>query len=265
MSWPIKDATKDAVDWSCYQQNSDGSFIDVDAFMAQNPNIKTVILRACWTNGVLDRSYPIYYEAFRKHDVTIVAYLWPNPCRTDMLARWTECLLAASDMPDGLMLDFELTFYQTDEVLTANAEQSFKDAETFDLPVIGYTRGEWWDKHIKTTVELGKYFIVAHYPYFLLDGIWQQCRNHEELHCKLPIDNSFTPYLGRLKKEQVLGWQFSAKGRLKPYPKDMDLDSIIKSIWNKVFTDQPEEPTDDPHTFTVIKQKGDIVHVRDIE
>lgn len=254
MSWPIKDETLDAIDWSWYQQNSDGSFIDVDEFMARNPNVKVVILRATWVNGALDRSYPHYYREFRKHDVIIIAYLWPNPLRTDMLARWTEALLAADDMPDGLMLDFELTFYQSNEVLTDNAEQAWEDAETFDLPVIGYTRGNWWETHIIRTVERGKYFIVAHYPQFMIEGRWQFCRNHADLHAKLPIDNNFTPYLGRLKPEQVLGWQFSAKGRLAPYTKDMDLDSLIKALIDLLF--RPDQnPDPDPKTTTV-----EIIH-----
>ena len=42
----------------------------------------------------------------------------------------------------------------------------------------------------------------------------------------------------------------------------MDSDDIDL---NRKFIDggQFEEPTDDPHHFTVIKQKGDIVHVRE--
>jgi len=262
MSWPIKDETIDSIDWSWWQQHND-KFIDVDEFMAQNPNIKVVILRACWVNGMPDKSYPVYFDAFRKHDVTIVAYLWPNPLRDDIQERW--CIAIGDRIPDGIMLDFELTFYQTNKVLTDNAEQSFKDAEIFQLPVIGYTRGEWWNTHIIRTVEINKYFIVAHYPFFLLDGIWQQCRNHSELHNKLPIDNNFTPYLGRLKKKQVLGWQLSEKGRLAPYKKSMDLDSLIKAIWNKVFKKQPDEPVEEPtnesHTMTAIVPEGDTVEV----
>ena len=250
MSWPTKEETLDAIDWSWYQQNSNGTFIDVDAFMAQNPNIKLVMLRACWCNGVMDKSYAYYANAFRKHDVIIVAYLWPNPLRTDMVARWTEALLTAEEMPDGLMLDFELTFLQTDDVLTKNTEQSFKDAELFNLPLFGYTRGNWWEQHIKTTVEIGRVFIVAHYPHFLLDGVWQQCRNHADLHKNLPIGNSFTPYLGRLKKAQVLGWQISCKGRLAPYKKDMDLDSLIKSQIETLF-EETEQPDPEPERAKV--------------
>ena len=33
MSWPIKDETTDAVDWSFWQQNANGSFIDVELLM----------------------------------------------------------------------------------------------------------------------------------------------------------------------------------------------------------------------------------------
>ena len=239
MSWPIKEETVDTVDWSWWQQNADGSFIDVDAFMAQNPSIKVVILRACWVNGAPDKSYAHYYDAFRKHDVKIIAYLWPNPLRADMQDRW--CVAIGDRIPDAIMLDFELTFYQTDEVLTDNAEQSFKDAEIFELPIIGYTRGNWWEIHIKRTVEIGKMFIVAHYPHFLLDGKWQQCRTHADLHSRLPIGNSFTPYLGRLKKAQIFGWQLSAKGRLRPYLKDMDLDSLIGIEVDRMFGEQPDE------------------------
>ena len=245
MSWPFKELTLDAIDWSWWQQNADKSFIDVDAFMAQNPNIKLVILRACWVNGNPDKSYSYYFDAFRKHDVIIIAYLWPNPLRADMQDRW---LVAIGDrIPDGIMIDFELTFYQTDKVLTDNAEQAFEDAEIFQLPIIGYTRGNWWEIHIKRTVELGKKFIVAHYPFFLIEGKWQQCQNHADLHKNLPIGNSFTPYLGRLKKAQVLGWQVSEKGRLAPYPKAMDLDSMIKAEIEKMFDVQPE-PEPEPET-----------------
>ncbi len=240
MSWLAKEETLDGTDWSWWQQKADGSFIDVDAFMAQNPNIKVVILRACWVSGVPDKSYPHYFDAFRKHDVKIIAYLWPSPIRADIQERW---ILAIGDrIPDAIMLDFELTFQQTDEVLTDNAEQSFKDAEIFQLPIIGYTRGNWWEKHIKRTIEIGRLFIIAHYPYFLLDGKWQQCRTHADLHKHLPIGNSFTPYLGRLKKEQVLGWQISEKGRLAPYPKDMDLDSLLRVAFGKLFENDPIEP-----------------------
>ena len=142
MSWPTKEETIDAVDWSYWQQNADGSFIDVDAFMAQNPNIKVVILRACWVSGVPDKSYPVYFDAFRRHDVIIIAYLWPNPLRADMQERW---ILAIGDrVPDGIMLDFELTFYQTDEVLTDNAEQSFEDAEVFRFGRRAFARLDRW-------------------------------------------------------------------------------------------------------------------------
>ena len=250
MSWPAKEEIVDTIDWSWWQQNADGSFIDVDEFVAQNPNVKVVILRACWVNGAVDRSYAHYANAFRKHKhIKVIAYLWPNPLRTDMIARWTEALLTADEMPDAIMLDFELTFYQTDAVITTNAEQSFKDAVLFDLPVIGYTRGNWWELHIKTTVELGRLFIVAHYPRFLLDGRWQQCRTHADLHRHLPISNSFTPYLGRLKKEQVIGWQICAKGRLAPYAKDMDLDSLLSSwVLSALNGEQPEDPADPKKT-----------------
>ncbi len=240
MSWLAKEETDDSTDWSFWQQNADGSWIDVDAFMAQNPNIKTVILRACWVSGVPDKSYPHYFDAFQKHDVKIIAYLWPNPLRPNMQDLW--CIAIGDRIPDAIMLDFELTFLQSDEVITDNAEQSFKDAEIFQLPVIGYTRGEWWTTHIKRTIEIGKLFIIAHYPYFLLDGKWQQCRTHADLHQQLPIGNSFTPYLGRLKKEQVLGWQVSCKGRLAPYAKDMDLDSLIKADMDKLFGGHTPDP-----------------------
>lgn len=256
MSWPTKAETIDAVDWSYWQQNTDGSWIDVDAFMAQNPNIDTVILRACWVNGAPDKSYPHYFDAFRKHDVKIIAYLWPNPLRTDMQDLW--CIAIGDRIPDAIMLDFELTFYQTDEVLTDNAEQSFKDAEIFELPVVGYTRGNWWEQHIKRTVEIGKVFIVAHYPHFLLDGKWQQCRNHTDLHAQLPIGNSFTPYLGRLKPAQVLGWQVSEKGRLAPYPKNMDLDSLIESKAAVLFNEEQPGP------FVEMKTTIDITHAEPI-
>lgn len=264
MSWPAKEETLDAVDWSFWQQNADGSFIDVDAFVAQNPNIKVVMLRACWVNGAVDRSYAHYANAFRKHKhVKVIAYLWPNPLRTDMIARWTEALRSADEMPDAIMLDFELTFYQTDRVLTDNAEQSFKDAEIFELPVFGYTRGNWWEQHIKRTIEIGKMFLVAHYPYFLLDGKWQQCRTHADLHKHLPIGNSFTPYLGRLKKEQVLGWQISEKGRLAPYLKAMDLDSLIKLEADKMFKEEDPDPTERAEVTITHKGPVDIIVVEE--
>jgi hypothetical protein len=240
MSWPAKEETQDTIDWSSWQQNANGSWIDVDAFMAQNPNIKNVILRACLVNGAPDRSYAHYFDAFRKHDVKIIAYLWPNPIRADIQDRW--CVAIGDRIPDAIMLDFELTFYQTDEVLTDNAEQSFKDAEIFELPVIGYTRGEWWTTHIKRTIEIGKLFIIAHYVFFMLDGKWQQCRNHADLHKHLPISNNFTPYLGRIKRTQVLGWQVSCKARLAPYLKDMDLDSLIKAAIDKLLGDHTIDP-----------------------
>ena len=263
MSWPAKEDTTDAIDWSYWQQNADGSWIDVDEFVTQNPSVKVDILRACCVNGAVDKSYAHYANAFRKHKhIIVIAYLWPNPMRTDMIARWTEALLSADEMPDGLMLDFELTFYQTDEVLTKNAEQSFKDAALFDLPVIGYTRGNWWELHIKTAVERGRLFIVAHYPHFLLDGKWQQCRTHADLHAQLPIGNSFTPYLGRLKKEQVIGWQVCAKGRLAPYAKDMDLDSLLTSwVLNTFGGEQPFLPIDRAQVTVTHKGPVDIIVV----
>lgn len=252
MSWPSKEEIVDAIDWSWYQQNN-GVFIDVDEFVAQNPNVKVVMLRACWVNGTPDKSYAVYANAFRKHeDIVVIAYLWPNPLRTDMIARWTEALLTADEMPDAIMLDFELTFHETDAVLTKNAEQSFRDAELFDLPILGYTRGNWWEIHIKTTVELGRTFIVAHYPYFLINGKWQQCLTHADLHKNLPIGNSFTPYLGRLKPAQTIGWQCSEKGRLAPHaPRAMDLDTFITKMFiewygSDPWADEPTEPDPEP-------------------
>lgn len=257
MSWPSKEKTIDGVDWSWWQQNADNSFIDVDAFMAQNPNIKLVMLRACWVNGAPDKSYPHYFDGFRKHDVIVVAYLWPNPLRSDMQDRWVVAI--GDRIPDGIMLDFELTFNQTDAVLTDNAEQAFEDAEIFQLPVIGYTRGNWWAKHIKRPIEIGKTFIVAHYPHFLLDGKWQQCRNHAELHNNLPIKQDYTPYIGRLEREQVLGWQCSEKGRLAPYTKNMDLDSLIKDGVDKMFGTHPVDPEpDQPTPIELVFKKGEI-------
>ncbi len=249
MSWPSKEEVVDAIDWSWYQQDN-GVFINVDEFVAQNPNVKIVMLRAVWPNGVADKSYAIYANAFRKYkDIVVIAYLWPNPLRTDILARWTEALLTADEMPDAIMLDFELTFHVTDAKLTANAEQSFKDAELFDLPVLGYTRGLWWNQHIKTTVELGRTFIVAHYPFFLIEGKYQQCIRHSDLHAVLPISNSFTPRLGRLKKPQIIGWQVSEKGRLAPHaPRAMDLDTFIRTMFIEWYGSDPwaETPEPDP-------------------
>ena len=253
MTWPTKDETIDAIDWSWWQQKNDGTFLDVDAFVAQNPNVKFVMLRATLVNGLPDVSYKHYADAFSKYpDITVVAYLWPNPLRADMLARWTTALETAEEMPDGLMLDFELTFYQTDDVLTANAEQSFQDVATFGIPYFGYTRGNWWEQHIKTTVEVGRMFVIAHYPYFLVDGKWQQSKRHSDLHKNLPIHNNFTPYLGRIKPEQVLGWQFSAKGKLPPHaPHDMDLDSMHRARVAAHFG-EPAPPPPPPSADTVV-------------
>ncbi|GAG37095.1 unnamed protein product, partial [marine sediment metagenome] len=168
-------------------------------------------------------------------------------------------------IPDAIMLDFELTFLQSDEVLTDNAEQSFIDAEIFELPVIGYTRGNWWEIHIKRTIEIGKLFIVAHYPFFLLDGKWQQCRTHADLHKHLPIGNSFTPYLGRLKKEQVLGWQFSEKGQLVAYLKSMDLDSLIKADMEKLFGGHTPDPLPEKLPMQISYPAGRGVEITEVE
>ena len=248
MTWPIKEETIDAIDWSWYQQGSDGSFIDVDQFVAQNPNVKMVMLRAVWPNGVLDSAYPYFMDAFAQYpDIIRVAYLWPNPLRTDVLARWTTALETPVARPQGLMLDFELTFHQTDDVLTDNAEQAFQDVATFDLPYFGYTRGNWWQQHIKTTVEKNRMFVIAHYPYFLIRDKWQQSRNHGNLHTNLPIHNNFTPALGRIKPEQVLGWQFSDRGKLSPHaPHAMDLDSMLKDRVNAMFREEVPDPTPPP-------------------
>jgi hypothetical protein len=251
MSWPAKEETLDSTDWSWFQQNSDGSFIDVDRFVAENPNVKVVMLRACWPNGAPDKSYAYYANTFRKYpDIVVIAYLWPNPLRSDQPARWTEALLTADEMPDAVMLDFELTFYQTDEVLTKNARESIAEAKKFDLPLVLYTRGNWWEQHIKdASIEQGETFIVAHYPYFLINGTWQQCIRHSDLHANLPIGNSFTPYLGRIKKSQAMGWQCSCKGRLAPYKKDVDLDSLITAMFIAWYGEDPwadTEPDPEP-------------------
>lgn len=273
MSWPKTEDTVDAIDWSWYQQDSsDGSKpIDVDEFCARNPNIKVAILRACWPNGAQDRLYPVYYKAFRRNGLKVIAYLWPNPLRTDMLARWTEALRDPDTgemlLPDAIMLDFELTFQQTDAVITSNAEQSFADAQHFALPVIGYTRGYWWQTHIIRPVERGKQFIIAHYPSFMIAGQQRQLKSHAELHSFLPIDNGFTPYLGtRITKEQTIGWQVSEQGRLAPYTKDMDLDTLLLAWVNETLDDEPTPVPEPPSTAKItLSYPPNLVEVELVE
>ncbi len=249
MTWPSRDQVVDGTDWSWYQQNAGGTPIDVSAFCAQNPNVELFILRAVWPSGVADPLYSVYYDMLIDEGKDVAAYLWPNPIRTmdEMRGNWWTALGSGARVPKVIMGDFELTFFQSDEILTDNAEESFEAWEE-DYPeseVIGYTRGNWWETHIKRTIERGRNFIVAHYPKFLLDGEWRFCRTHADLDRFLPIGNSFTPYIGRMELDQVIGFQFSAKGRLDPYLKDMDLDSINK-VWKDGVYDSGADPDPDP-------------------
>lgn len=247
MSWLSKNELVRGVDWSWYQQNSNGTFIDVGQFVAQNPLVEVFILRACWPNGEPDKAYPYYFDELTARDKKVAAYLWPNPIREDQPVRWQYAI--GDRVPKVIMLDFELTFYQTNAVLTANAEDSFEHAEALfatDSPVIGYTRAAWWAEHITSDIEKDHQFILAHYPYFLQTGTWRQIENFGVLENALPIDNNFTPYMGgRFDHNNVLGWQFSSKGRLASYTKDIDMDSLksvwVKSVWEGALP-PPVEP-----------------------
>jgi len=255
MSWPTKDQLIDAVDWSWYQQNGDRSPIDVPAFCATNPNVEVFILRAAWPSGKADAFYPVYYDALTALDKRVVSYIWPNPIRTldEMRGNWWYAMGQGKRVPRAIMVDFELTFFQEDTALTDNAAATFAalDEDYPDAEIIGYTRANWWELHIKRPIEHGRKFILAHYPLLLIDGKWQQARSHTHLHRNLPIDNNFTPYMGkRFAHESVIGWQFSARGRLAPYQKDMDLDSLkvgwVNSVWKS------GAPADEPFHAEVV-------------
>ena len=55
-------------------------------------------------------------------------------------------------------------------------------------------------------------------------------------------------------------WQWSADGNNRGAEFGVESDDI--DLNRKRTTDDPEEPTDDPHNFTVIAQKGDKVNVQ---
>jgi GH25 family lysozyme M1 (1,4-beta-N-acetylmuramidase) len=260
VSWPDRDFLVRGVDWSWYQQNSNGSYIDVGQFVAQNPAVEVFILRACWPNGVQDAAYPYYYDELTARGKKVAAYLWPNPTRPEQPASWQFAI--GDRVPKLIMLDFELTYYQTDAVLTANAEESFAHASAlFDTHVIGYTASYWWETHIKTDLEKSHQFILAHYPYFLQGGVWKEMENFEVLEKQLPIDNNFTPRMGaRFTHDNVIGWQFSSKGRLPSYNNNMDLDSLKRAWVSLVFEDIPVPPTPLPpatETITILKSTAD--------
>jgi len=272
MAWPELSKTIKAVDVSWYQHDGTDQRrpFDVDLFCEKHPDVELALIRACWPSGKPDAHYPHYFDGFMRNDVKVAAYLWPNPIRpiSEVADNWKRAL--GDRVPDLLELDLELTFYQSDTIITANAKESIERLRILwpDPAVIPYTRATWWDQHITDPDWFRDMrFHLAHYPYITYDqraGKWRVAYSFGEVTSKLPIDNGFTPFRGAaIRQEQVVAWQFTDKGRLAPVRGAIDLDFYsrpwVESVYGD-FADETQEPvgrarvqiTYDPSTTEII-------------
>ena len=139
--------------------------------------------------------------------------------------------------PKGAIKDIELHWNLSKIALTNHESRALDAADKFfGFEVDTYSRASFNDEYLEFGSWLGgRRIIVAHYPLFfpiLGTSKWRQARNHAEVNALLPIDNSFTPYLGRnILRAKVVGWQFSAKGVLPGTTSGTDLVLLITGLF----------------------------------
>lgn len=252
MPWPTIAESIKAIDISYYQNNGGLTRqpFDVDAFVAANPDVGLVIIRALWPGGSPDPHYPHYFDGFTRNGVRVAAYLWPaDP------SKWLAALgdrvpkLIGSDHEDWSgnsdMTPAQLTaeLHRTQD----NLRLSFPAATV--LAKTPYSRGSWLDANIQPSTRVNEYdWWLAHYPYPPYLGGTRQATSFAELDSMLPIDNGFTPYRGRVHNitpDKVKGWQASSRGQLPGIKGAVDLGYWLRSFVAGVY-DEPEQPTPPP-------------------
>ena len=267
MSWPNLTKLVKGTDWSFWQNfgaGQDHRPADPAEFVEKNPEIDVYWIRGVWPNGVIDRHFRHYYDGFLNAGKKVAVYLWPNPTKPiqETADKWLFALDGREPVAVGI--DAELAWYQTPAVLTRNIRESLNKAcKIFPkATVVPYTRASWWDRYILPGWEGAWEFWLAHYPSVVYDttrGQWRQAFSFTEMDKCLPIDNNFTPYLGRtLQIRQVIGWQCSEKGRLDGNPtKSLDLDYYLLNWVNSTW-DIPTPPPQQAEVKIRVEKSGAV-------
>ena len=110
----------------------------------------------------------------------------------------------------------------------------------FDQDVILYASARFWDENIRVHGrEKDERFWVPNYPtpFKVKENEWRQCRTFEE--CEQAVLGTARyatfPRLGDwIPQESVEGWQFSERGRLTGYDRDLDLN-----LWKRPIAPLP--------------------------
>ncbi len=274
MSWPEENKSEKWVDWSWFNNHGrpDYTPFDVDDFVEAHPEVDGAIIRAMWPSGVKDAHYDHYFDGFTRNGVHIAAYLWPNPLKT--LDAQIEDMKRAlgGRIPPLLGYDYEDTGTFAGKTKTQLSTLMARlwdrvHSEFTQSRHINYSRASWLDAHINP----GDWFHeikwwLAHWIY--VDSSRHQANHWREIDDLLPIDNTWTPFRGRVVKieqKNVMAWQGSARGEIVPRGYS-DLDWFLKSFVGPIYGGiVPPPPGPDPVPVEVVVPAGKtIVTVREV-
>ncbi len=226
MTWPTN--CIHGVDLSANQET-----LDIDKFVKANPDVKRYVLRAYNAFGRIDARLEAFSRGVPEYDL----YVWPDPINTltNMRLKW---LGFAGLQPKTVWLDVEWSAAKWQEMTGKKPIRSITDDTRESLriltdifPDVGiYCNGNRWGEMIREHGWERDYkFWVAHYPtpFQVKPNEWRQCATFEE--CSIAVLGTSRyakfPGLGEwIPPENVVGWQFSEKGRLPGYGRDIDLD-----------------------------------------
>lgn len=249
MAWPDELESERWVDWSWYQ-NDGGLFhrpFDVDAFCAAHPDIQGAIIRACWPDGSIDQHYAHYYDGFTSNGLRVAAYLWPHPQQAiaTVTANWRRAV--GDRVPRLIGYDYEeaSTFVGAPNSLVTSCMRASWEAAQLTFPGaihMNYSRGSWLDSRVTGGSWMNEMrWWLAHYIY-PIPTVAQTATSFEEIDARLPIDNGFTPYRGRiLTTERVVAWQFTSRLAIVPRGTS-DGDYLLKSFVQPIYGGPPAPP-----------------------
>ena len=238
MAWPEPRKLVKAIDISWYQNKGpdyDYAPFPLEDMLDAHQEIELVVVRANWPRGGADAYFTRYYDIAEQKGRKVAAYLWPNPFKTQ--AQTEEDWKTALDgrEPKLLALDFEM-WKDTKDALTRMARRSLDSLTSkFDFATpLSYTGAWWWDANLYHGWEHEYKWWIAFYP--VPNHLKRQLQTFAEFDAMLPIHNEFTPYVGKyIPAENVVAWQFSAKGQFLHATTDIDMDSFKKEFIDQVY------------------------------